>query len=298
MKKNILYACVCEELVRYSCEAILGSVADKNMSTEELLDKCGVIAFCDKSEMLRGKKYFGKPVIGLSELSAQKFNKAYITSLPYVEEIYATLTGEYAIPEDKIVRRHIDFIRCARERFVYNIASDKKNREKSYDVAEGGVFKGDFSKVINLAFPNSRFYLFDTFSGFDKRDLESDKNYLAAVDAREDRYDALANTSVELVTSKLSYPEKAIIKKGYFPETAAGVEGEFIFVNLDFDLYAPTKAGLEFFYPQMVKGGTILIHDYFNSSFDAKKAVDEFCDENGLYPVPIGDVLSVAIIKQ
>lgn len=298
MKKYILYACVCEELVRYSCEAILGRVADKNMPTEELIEKCGVIAFCDKSEALHGKKYFGKNVIAPQELSMYEFDKIYILSLPYAEAIFKSLTESFFVPEDKIVKSHIDFMRCARERFVYNMAEAFSDANRVFSVAEGGVFKGDFSKVINAAFPKRDLYLFDTFSGFDERDLASDKNYLNAVNTRENRYSALADTSVELVMSKLPYPERAIIKKGYFPKSAEGVEGNFIFVNLDFDLYAPIKAGLEFFYPKMVKGGAILIHDYFNSSFDAKKAVDEFCAENNLYPMPIGDVLSVAIIKQ
>lgn len=298
MKKNILYACVCEDLVRYSCEAIMRNVADKNTTTEELLDKCGVVAFCDKSKDLHGKKYLGKDVISPEKLSGWDFDKIYITSLPYVEPIYRSLTDDIGIPEDKVVRSHIDFMRCARERFVYNMAAIAEKVGKVYDVAEGGVFKGDFSTVINAAFPKSRLYLFDTFSGFDERDLASDKNYLDAVKVRKDRYKALADTSVELVMSKLSHPENVTVKKGYFPESAEGVDGEFIFVNLDFDLYAPTKAGLEFFYPKMVKGGAILVHDYFNRSFEAKKAVDEFCARNNLYPMPIGDILSVAIIKQ
>jgi hypothetical protein len=92
--------------------------------------------------------------------------------------------------------------------------------------------------------------------------------------------------------------ETAIVKKGWFPDTAADVTDTFVLVSLDFDLYSPIKAGLEWFYPQMNKGGVIVIHDYFHSNYDCSKAVDEFCAANDLYPVPIGDVLSVAIIKQ
>ena len=38
-------------------------------------------------------------------------------------------------------------------------------------VAEGGVFQGEFAKEINRVFPESTLYLFDTFTGFDARDV-------------------------------------------------------------------------------------------------------------------------------
>lgn len=296
--KNVIHACVCEEAIRYCCEAISGNVSDKLMTTDKLLDECGVIAFCDRDPDSWGKLLYGKKVLSPAQLAEYDFDKVYIASLAYIDSIYKMLTEEVGIPEDKIIKSHIDFMRCARERFVYNMASVMEKTGKIYDVAEGGVFTGNFSKVINSAFPNSTLYLFDTFSGFDKRDLASDKKYLDSVNERKKRFDLLADTSLELVLSKLPHQEKAIIKKGFFPKTAEGVDGEFFFVNLDFDLYAPTKAGLEFFYPKLIRGGAILVHDYFNSNFDARKAVDEFCEENNLYPMPIGDVLSVAIIKQ
>ena len=36
----------------------------------------------------------------------------------------------------------------------------------------------------------------------------------------------------------------------------------FSLVHLDADLYSSTLAGLEFFYPRMVPGGIIIVHDY------------------------------------
>jgi O-methyltransferase len=36
----------------------------------------------------------------------------------------------------------------------------------------------------------------------------------------------------------------------------------YALVNLDADLYNPTKAGLEYFYPHLSPGGVIFIHDY------------------------------------
>lgn len=72
----------------------------------------------------------------------------------------------------------------------------------------------------------------------------------------------------------------------------------FCFVNIDTDLYDSILSGLEFFYPKMCKGGVILIHDYFSLGYiGVKKAVDTFANKNNLYILPIGDGISVAIMK-
>jgi hypothetical protein len=38
------------------------------------------------------------------------------------------------------------------------------------NVAELGVFTGDFARMINYLFPQKRLFLYDTFTGFDARD--------------------------------------------------------------------------------------------------------------------------------
>lgn len=110
----------------------------------------------------------------------------------------------------------------------------------------------------------------------------------------------LSKTSVELVLSKLPHPQKAIIKKGYFPETARGLEEErFIFVNLDFDLFHPILEGLRFFYPRMVCGGVIVVHDFYSPGCPGvKEAIDVFETELKckMKKMPIGDHCSIAVI--
>ena len=101
---------------------------------------------------------------------------------------------------------------------------------------------------------------------------------------------------------KMSHKENVIIKKGYFPQSVIGdknLENEsFCFVSLDADLYKPILEGLKFFYPKMVKGGVIVIDDYYSQLYSGvKKAVDEFCEEYGINILPIGDELSVSLQK-
>ena len=101
-----------------------------------------------------------------------------------------------------------------------------------------------------------------------------------------------ADTSVDLVLSKLTAPEKAVIRKGYFPETAEGLDAKFAFVSLDADLYEPTYNGLEWFYPRMASGGVLLLHDYESARFSGvRAAVDAYEQTYGpLLLLPVGDL--------
>jgi O-methyltransferase len=70
-------------------------------------------------------------------------------------------------------------------------------------------------------------------------------------------------------------------------------------VSIDTDLYDPIYNGLQYFYPRLVKGGYIFIHDYNNDAYlGAKKAVQQFCAENNISFVPLPDSCGSAIITK
>ena len=97
----------------------------------------------------------------------------------------------------------------------------------------------------------------------------------------------------------MEHPENVVIRKGYIPETLAGIDESFCFVNLDLDLVKPTLSALEFFWDKMVPGGGILIHDFYNEfSFpNLRRGVIEFCAIKKICFFPIGDSLSVFLPK-
>ena len=69
------------------------------------------------------------------------------------------------------------------------------------------------------------------------------------------------------------------IIKGKFPESGKKIiDNKFCFVHLDVDLYKSTIDSLRFFFPKMVLGGIILIHDYHSDGI--QKAFTEFKKEN------------------
>ena len=161
-------------------------------------------------------------------------------------------------------------------------------------VAELGVYRGRFAKKINEAFPNRKLYLFDTFEGFDQRDIKKEisNNYsTASVD--------LANTSVDLVLEQMPFKDNCIIKKGFFPDTALNLDETFAFVSIDADLYQPIYEGLKYFYPRLSRGGYIFIHDYNNHEFKgSKQAVRDFCKEHTISYFPLSDYAGSAVISK
>lgn len=163
------------------------------------------------------------------------------------------------------------------------------------DVAELGVYKGEFAKHINRRFPDRKLYLFDTFEGFDCQEAETE---LAAGHCDEEFIEKFKLGSEYLTLSKMKNRENCIVKKGLFPDSLEGLETKFIFVSLDVDFEKSIYEGLKYFYPRLVKGGYIFIHNYNDRRLKGvKKAVDQFeADYGKLSKVPIPDNAGTLLI--
>lgn len=161
-------------------------------------------------------------------------------------------------------------------------------------VAELGVYRGDFAKRLNQLFPDRKLYLFDTFAGFNHQDVATEK--ASGFSSGEQNF---ADTSVEMVLRKMPYPQQCVVKKGFFPATAADVNDTFCFVSLDADLYDPILEGLRFFYPRLAVGGYIFVHDFNNDEYKgAHQAVLEFCRAEGVGFTPLPDGGGTAVISK
>jgi len=159
------------------------------------------------------------------------------------------------------------------------------------DFAELGVYKGDSARIIHRMDPSRRFHLYDTFEGFNAGDLKDETGHAATYTTRN-----FADTSLELARRTIGGNENVVFHPGHFPEPAVSSQRSavnlemrpdrepptadrrpaYALVNLDADLYKPTKAGLEYFYPLLSPGGVIIVHDYNFKWPGIKKAVDEF----------------------
>ena len=148
--------------------------------------------------------------------------------------------------------------------------------------AELGVYRGRFARCINRLLPERTLYLFDSFAGFDP-----------SACAEEAMQAAHENTSIRQVLEVLPYPERAIVKPGFFPESLGGLEETFCLVSLDVDFEAATLAGLRYFWPRLSDGGYLLLHDWGNPGLPgAAKALEQFCEELGcrIPSVPLPDL--------
>jgi O-methyltransferase len=150
------------------------------------------------------------------------------------------------------------------------------------DFAELGVYKGESAKILHLMDPMRTFHLYDTFEGFKEEDLKNETGEAATYTTRN-----FADTSLEAVKRYLGAEGRFVYHVGRFDFAAptpslppAGGEGEregaFALVNLDADLYNPTKAGLDYFYPLLSPGGVIIVHDYNYKWPGIQRAIGEF----------------------
>lgn len=189
------------------------------------------------------------------------------------------------------LKNRMDYVRLS---CLELFAHEAKTDGLAGDVAEVGVYRGEFAQKIQEAFPERRCYLYDTFEGFASQAKQHDMQI-----GFHKHNDDFSDTSVESVLAQMPFPERCMVRKGRFPDTAQDGDGPFVFVSLDADLYLPTLAGLRFFYPKLCAGGMIFIHDFAGPGYAGiKQAVVEFCREERLGYVPLSDTGgSVAIRK-
>lgn len=253
-----------------------------------------LIGFIDNNADLYGKYKYNKKIYSAKEAVKMMPDIVVITVLnkEAAEEIQLQLkllNYKGIVFNINEFKQYID-IRLASLRLI----AEEINEEKlDGEVAELGVYKGKFAAEINRLFPEKKIYLFDTFEGFNNVDINIEKSHGHS----RAKVGDFSDTNIELVREKLPYKEQAVFIKGYFPESVQEDLPQFCFVSLDTDLYKPTYEGLKIFYPKLVKGGRIIIHDYNSSQFPGvKKAVKEFCREHNVFIVPICDMHGSAVL--
>lgn len=162
-------------------------------------------------------------------------------------------------------------------------------------VAELGCYNGDISWQLNALMPDRKLYLFDTMEGFDDRDLavelEQGFTTVKSMDYSRGKEDYLMG--------RLPHAEQAVLKKGWFPETAFDIEDEtFALVYMDASLYQPTFTGMEFFFPRMSQGGVIVLCGYEDPAYGGiRKAIEDLEEKYGAFLIlPLGDLMGTVMI--
>ena len=185
-----------------------------------------------------------------------------------------------------------DFVR---EETTYLLAKEIERRNLKGDVAEIGVYKGDFTIILDEVYKERDFWLYDTFDGFGDVDIKGDE----LVNNKENELLKFKDTSPEYVLSRLKKPERTHIVKGFFPDSFKQDKVSFCFVSIDLNLYSPVKQAIDIFYKHLVPFGYIIVSDYEAPFYEgSRKAVQDWCEENNKTFTPLPDLYGSVIIQK
>lgn len=174
---------------------------------------------------------------------------------------------------------------------------EMRKRNIPGEVAEVGVFRGEFAQYLNYSFPDRKCYLFDTFDGFDANEALNEIKNGNCTDAFVEAY---KQTNTSEVLRKMKYLDNVVMKQGFFPESLDGLDEKFAFVSIDVDFEESIYEGLKYFYPRVSAGGYIFVHDYNSSLMGVEKAVDRYEKELGVYlhKMPLCDANGTLVITK
>jgi hypothetical protein len=278
----------------------------------EIKENVKVLAIFDNDSSKWGKYFFGHKIAEPASIVNIAYDKVIVAINDVSDEGKAAISiiinqlYSYGVERSKIYIPSFGLlagnsVHDKRVNFLQELSKIIQEYNIEGAAAECGVYRGHFASVINEYLPDRKLYLFDTFEGFSQNDVDKETQEFKNTEIGKTLNEWSVKTSDEIALMRCLHQENVIIKKGYVPETFAGLEDEkFCFVNIDLDLYAPILSALFFFSPRMNKnGGVILVHDYYNAAFPGcRKAVSEFINEysNPVTLLPIEDSCSIAII--
>jgi hypothetical protein len=211
---------------------------------------------------------------------------------PFRRRARAEIPLDFSPFQKELVRKCGPFTMTTPERIAvleaavrYVIAQNYPGAFVECGVAKGGSSMAMAYTLLDLGVGDRDLYLYDTFEGMPEPDAVDRGRYgeAAAASWRKHRNDAggwIAH-GVEEVRGNLlrtSYPEARLhFVKGKVEDTLPdqAPAGAIALLRLDTDWHASTKAELDHLYPKLVRGGIVMIDDYFRWA-GARKAVDEY----------------------
>lgn len=187
-----------------------------------------------------------------------------------------------AMPRRKLLHRPLASFFLA-QYYLYSLSIEGAR-------AECGVFSGTSALIACRAaqtriptYSGEGLHLVDSFEGL-------------ADPTEEDRFEGRENTDASSYakgayaapinfarTTLAGFPGVAF-HQGWIPAVFEELPAcKWSFVHLDVDHYAPTYAGLHYFYPRLSPGGVIICDDYGSPTFPgAQRAWHRYCDENAV----------------
>lgn len=170
----------------------------------------------------------------------------------------------------------IDTALYARLYILRQLASQQSNRG---NFAECGVYAG-MSMFFVADLCKNNFIGIDSFQGVSKpsrHDTEYFKHHDLSID-------------IKYTSSFLKNFKNIILYRGWIPEVFNDIkENSYSYVNIDVDLYEPTKNSIEYFWPKIISGGVLICDDYGSEkTIGARKAMNDYFGQNNILELPTG----------
>ena len=165
----------------------------------------------------------------------------------------------------------------------------KKTIHVPGDIFEFGILKGcsftrfaAFRQFFNIE--NKKLVGFDSFGGFPETEFEADKQErLRHIELCGD--ESISKDQLIDVLEKKKTRQNVELIEGDITETLPKYlevhsDLRVSFINLDVDIYEPSKVILECLYPRLSKGGVLILDDYAQWEGETKAVDDYFADKD------------------
>ena len=172
--------------------------------------------------------------------------------------------------------------------------------------AECGVFQGSSALLFchaartrDPSYAGARLHLIDSFAGLSTPHHEDRFTAMTDGEARRGSVPAGAYAApIEAARAALRAFPQVAFHPGWIPAVFASLpDAQWSFVHIDVDLYEPTHASLDYFYPRLARGGVIICDDYGAPLFPgAHRAWDRYCEEHEV-PYVVLDTGQSVILK-
>lgn len=167
----------------------------------------------------------------------------------------------------------------ARLYILRQLATQQKDKG---NFAECGVYAG-MSMFFVADLCKNKFIGIDSFEGVSEPG-EYDSDYFKS---------KKLSISISFAEKILKNFDNVDLYKGWIPEVFDKLNDEqYSYVNIDVDLYDPTRNSIEYFWPRLIKSGVLICDDYGSDKTPgARKAMNDFFGVDNILELPTGQAL-------
>lgn len=168
--------------------------------------------------------------------------------------------------------------------FIGNLKICYRYRKLSGVIVECGVWKGGMIAAISEIIKDNKYYLFDSFEGLPKaKEIDGKAAIKWQINKQSKLYfdNCKASVNDAEIAMKLAKAKDYEIQKGWFKDTLYKFNEKIAVLRLDGDWYESTTECLENLFDKVVKGGVIIIDDYYTWD-GCSRAVHDYLSKNNL----------------